>query len=80
MIYPVTIISDRYDGVYSGGKWTAWNLDESEIPEDASGDDLACYDFWNMEEKPVCGIGQTPNEAYEDLKMKIENLSKYITL
>lgn len=33
-LYPLTIIKDRYSGVYSGGKWLAFNLDPEEIPMD----------------------------------------------
>ena len=25
-IYPLTVVSDRYTGTYSGGEYTAWNL------------------------------------------------------
>lgn len=25
--YPLTIIADRYNGTYSGGRFTAWNMD-----------------------------------------------------
>lgn len=31
-IYPLTIIRDRYNDVYSGGKYLAFNLDADEIP------------------------------------------------
>ena len=30
-IYPLTIINDRYAGTYSGGIFTAWNMDYYEI-------------------------------------------------
>lgn len=47
-IYPLTIVKDRYTGVYSGGEWTAWCCDADEVPPEISSCDLACSDFWGM--------------------------------
>jgi hypothetical protein len=69
-LYPITIISDRYTGVYSGGRFTAWNLYEDKVPAEISLDDVTCNNFW-VENKIVCGIGYTPNEALEDLYNKL---------
>lgn len=45
-LYPLTITMDRYTGVYSGGIFTAWNLDPDEVPwEIAGGDDTAMTIF-----------------------------------
>lgn len=67
MLYPVTIIYDRYHGTYSGGIWTAWNMYENEVPEEASDDDVICMCFW-QEFNGAVGRGNTPNEAYLDLQ------------
>ena len=31
-MYPITILTDRYGGTYSGGGWLAFNLPPEEIP------------------------------------------------
>ena len=64
--YPLTIISDRYDGTYSGGGWLAFPLDYDEIPEDVNGDDLACVAFWEAYYGPV-GKGNSAQSALDDL-------------
>lgn len=72
-IYPVTIISDRYGGTYSGAPWLAFNLDPEDIPEDVSGDDVECMMFWEwhrQEDLPV-GRGATPDEALQDLGTRV---------
>ena len=69
-IYPLTIIKDRYGGVYSGGKYTAWNLDFTDIPKAIDFDDVTCMQFWNNNTMLV-GIGKTPDEAEKSLVTKI---------
>lgn len=69
-IYPATIIHDRYNGTYSGGKWTAWNKHFEDVPEDINGDDMTCFNFW-ADYKGVVGKGNTPNTALIDLKRKL---------
>ena len=44
-IYPLVIIVDRYNGCYSGGKFTVWNSYPEDIPEDIYSDDDTCYYF-----------------------------------
>jgi len=66
-IYPLTIIADRYNGTYSGGKYTAWNLAHYDIPEDIDNDDENCAWFWADNKIPV-GKGNTPQEAIKDLE------------
>ena len=78
--YPLIIIADRYSGVYSGGKFTAWNKDFDNIPYEIKGDDIEAFNFWeeyrenydkNIFKYGVIGIGNTPDEAVDDL---IKNL------
>ena len=69
-IYPLTIVLDRYNGTYSGGKYTAWNLCPDEVPEDISLDDVSVRDFFQECNIPY-GIGSTPNEAITDLATKL---------
>lgn len=70
-IYPLTIIQDRYNGIYSGGKFTAWNLCPDELPGGATADDVTCRMFWDDPEIAV-GRGSTPNEALFDLAIALE--------
>jgi hypothetical protein len=65
-IYPLTVVSDRYGGTYSGGNFTAWNLDFDEIPNGINGNDVSCHEFWLDNEIPV-GRGSTIHEAIYDL-------------
>ena len=46
-LYPLTIVKDRYTGVYSGGIWTAWNCNPDDVPNDIYADDVACCGFWS---------------------------------
>ncbi len=66
-IYPVTILMDRYSGVYSGAAWTAFNLDPEDVPTGASGCDTVCADFWEDTDL-IVGKGLTPDDALKDLK------------
>ena len=72
-IYPLTIISDRYGGSYSGGDFTAWNMDYYEIPTDPDEDDVTCMLFWTKTDI-IVGRGDTPQEAVDDLKRRLEAL------
>jgi hypothetical protein len=77
LIYPVTIIYDRYGGTYSHGKWIAWNEEPQQVPEATTGDDVTCAEFWhnfqqgetqNSHGKPLfCGKGNTPEGAFQFL-------------
>jgi hypothetical protein len=73
-IYPVTIVMDRYNGIYSNGIWLAFNLDPCDIPDEIGGDDPTEMIFWREhdETKLPIGKGATPDEAIEDLKKKIK--------
>lgn len=69
--WPVTIVADRYRGVYSGGAWTAWPLEPSELPTEIFEDDLECRAWWvkhrSNAEIPV-GVGATPDAALASLR------------
>lgn len=73
-IYPLTLVFDRYCGTYSGGKWVAWNSYPECIPEGPDEDDVSCAEFW-MENTQVVGLGDTPDEAINDLRTKLDNCS-----
>ena len=72
-IYPLTIVSDRYSGTYSGGVYTAWNHYVDEIPHEIEGDDGVCREFWwcGASEKYRVGKGSTIAEAVADLARKM---------
>lgn len=74
-IYPLTIVRDRYSGVYSGAKFTAWNLHSHNIPEDVAGSDPDCMNFWYNDDI-VCGKGDTPEQAQNDLFVNLMKLEK----
>ena len=78
-IYPLTIILDRYSGVYSGGKYTAWPLNYDEIPHGASADDTACMVFWEIWKFPV-GKGDTAEEAITNLAEKLAEGKQHGTM
>ncbi len=78
-IYPLTIVKDRYTGTYSGGIFTAWNIEADEVPTDIYGDDTECRNFWS--DALVVGRGDTAEEAEEDLERRIAESngdSKYV--
>ena len=67
--YPLTIIADRYDGAYSGGRFTAWGMDFDEIPPEIAMEDCVCADFWQhaKDNGYIIGVGDNPREAALDL-------------
>ena len=71
-IYPLTIIADRYSGVYSGGEYTAWPCGEADIPDGVSMDDVTCAHEWGVikTERQHVGVGCTPSVALVDLYLK----------
>lgn len=69
-IYPLTIICDRYCGAYSGGKYTAWNKEFYNIPEEVSADDNTCWSFWDECPYKV-GIGNSVTDAVNGLIKKL---------
>ena len=74
--YPLTIIADRYGGVYSKGNFVAFPVDYYNVPHGASASDNGCSDFWKNYTGYV-GLGATPVEAYENLKHNIKNQKHY---
>lgn len=68
--YPCVICNDRYMGAYSSGIWTAFTTDE--VPIEAYSDDVTCAQFWDEFKDHFVGKGDTPQEAFEDLKGQIE--------
>lgn len=78
-IFPLTIVKDRYMGVYSGGLFTAWNMYSECVPEEISDDDCTTFDFWNNDSKRyIIGIGKTPDEAVRDLYLKLKRRDKVV--
>ena len=71
--YPLTIVNDRYGGVYSGGEYTAWPLLFYEVPKDIEGDDIACSSFWwGDTDTSLVGRGDTPRKALNDLVKRMK--------
>lgn len=77
-IYPVTIVSDRYGGTYSGGQYTAWLCDPWDVPSEIDEGDVGCSQFW-CNCKEIVGKGATPMLALEDLRTKLNEKLKYDT-
>lgn len=73
-IYPLTIISDRYNGAYSGAKFLAFNIDHWDIPEEIGSGDGDEMRFWDggIHQKYKIGKGSTPQEAFNDLWLKLQ--------
>ena len=71
-IYPLTIIADRYTGVYSGGEYLAFNLEFIEIPSEVIGNDVECRNFFDNNTNLVYGRGNTPDEAIKDLAKQMK--------
>lgn len=73
-LYPVIIVRDRYQGVYSGATWTAWN--KYAVPDAIDADDCTCAEeFWTRYEHAVdgpVGRGLTPDEALADLLRQLK--------
>lgn len=73
--YPLTLISDRYQGCYSGGRWLAFNeyLDAvyHAVGFGFEDDDVTCSEFW-ADPQPI-GVGDTPDEAIQMLVELIED-------
>ena len=76
--WPVTIVSDRYNGLYSRGEWLAFPCEPQDIPAAVFGEDNECADFWATYDKPV-GKGYYPDDAFEELKFVMGLLEKGIT-
>lgn len=71
-IYPLTIVSDRYSGTYSGGKFLAFNERVEDIPEGISHSDNGCAGFWSGY-TGIVGKGSTLGEAASDLLNRLND-------
>lgn len=71
-LYPLTILSDRYGGTYSGWAYLAFNLHSEDVPIEPSSNDVMCAEFWDGDQNGIIiGRGHTPNEAWIDLHNRI---------
>ena len=72
-IYPLTIVSDRYGGCYSGGKYLAFNLFPWDLPREIEGSDVDCGGFWWSDacKAYIVGKGKTVTEAIDDLARRL---------
>lgn len=67
-IYPLTIISDRYDGCYTGGIYLACNL----YPEIVAELELDDEDYWkDPTNRSQIGFGNTISGALTNLISKM---------
>lgn len=64
--WPVTIVADRYHGLYSRGEWLAFPCEPQDIPAAVFGEDNECDEFWKNYEEPV-GKGTYADDALEEL-------------
>lgn len=75
-IYPLTITKDRYDGIYSGGKYLAWNKNPEDVPPLPFEKDKIADDYWAQVRKSnygknAVGIGNTIDAAIQDLILRL---------
>lgn len=73
----IILIKDRYSGAYSGGEWTAWEVDHpARIPISIDADDCACAEFWDeLRREPdsmTFAVGKTADEAHENLRAMLK--------
>ena len=74
-IYPLTIVSDRNGGMYSKGKYLAFNNYVEDIPKEIDGNDKYQEIFWNTKglfDQYKIGKGNTINDAVLDLHSKMQ--------
>lgn len=80
--YPLFVIKDKYNGIYSGGKYTAWYSDISMIPYGIYEDETTCAATWDNLRvlrqigRLVYGVGKTSDEALNDLAKTFIRISK----
>jgi hypothetical protein len=68
----VTIVSSRYAGTYEPGAWVAFPMWPDQLPGDWNADDVTCSRFFE-ERRGEFGGGNSPQEAYEDLRRIIQH-------
>lgn len=64
--YPITVVADRYGGLYTEGEWLAFPLRPEDVPRQSNGSDMAQLDFLESYHEPY-GIGATPDAAVNRL-------------
>lgn len=77
--WPTTVLRDRYDGVYSGGTWTAFPVQAESIPPAVSDQDVPCREFWTRirsEQHLPVGVGATTEEAIRQLREAVKKLAE----
>ena len=68
-ISPLTIIKNRYG---EGGEFLAFNLESWDVPKEINDDGLDFISFWHHDaQKYIIGKGDTPQEAMDNLKAKL---------
>jgi len=71
LLWPIVIVQDRYQGIYTGGKWVA--IPQADLAPSFEttvwGDDCECMEWVadNIENQKTVGVGGSPQEAYDDL-------------
>lgn len=85
-IYPVTIVRDRYNGVYSGFLYVAFYADINWLTSEDkgyNGDDVDCREWWIKAKKmhylvrdTFIGGGINPTLALNDLFEKMQDFYK----
>ena len=78
---PIVVISDRYSGAYSGGKWVAFGRADLQFVHEVALDnvwngDYECAEFFTDEMKSLIGQGNTPDEAVVDLRTKAATMGE----
>lgn len=67
-LWPIAIVQDRYMGTYTGGQWIA--IPQADLAPSLEktvwGDDGDCSE-WAASNVETVGVGNTPQEAYENL-------------
>lgn len=71
-VYPVTIIASRYQGSYEGGRYVAFHGYPHQIPDEATGSDIECLEYWRSDRSMLVGRGSTPDAAGADLYNRLE--------
>lgn len=70
-LWPIAIVQDRYMGTYTGGQWIAIARADvvPHFEETVWGDDSQCMEWaiWNVKDQKTAGVGNTPQEALDDL-------------
>lgn len=72
-LYPVTIVTARYGGVYENAQFIAVLCHPDEMPEDITGDDIQCCYFFR-DYSDIVGLGGTPDSALADLTAKYQGV------